>query len=102
MKNNKFILTAMALLAASPALAEEAAAGAASGSYLKPLGAGLAIGIAAIGGTMGQGKAVAAAMDGISRNPSAAGKMFINYVLGLALIESLVLLAWLTAGNILK
>ena len=101
MTNNKLFWTAVMMLSASPALAEEAAA-AASGSYLKPLGAGLAIGIAAIGGTMGQGKAVAAAMDGISRNPSAAGKMFINYVLGLALIESLVLLAWLTAGNILK
>lgn len=99
MKTNKLILTAMTLLAASPALAEEAAAGAASGSIYKPLGAGLAIGIAAIGGTLGQGKAVAAAMDGISRNPSAAGKMFINYILGLALIESLVLLAWLTAGK---
>ncbi|OQW47764.1 MAG: hypothetical protein A4S09_14495 [Proteobacteria bacterium SG_bin7] len=99
MKNNKLILTAMALLAASPALAEEVATGAAAGSIYKPLGAGLAIGIAAIGGTLGQGKAVAAAMDGISRNPSAAGKMFINYILGLALIESLVLLAWLTAGK---
>jgi F-type H+-transporting ATPase subunit c len=100
MRNNKLFWMAATLLTASPALAEEVASS--GGSYLKPLGAGLAIGIAAIGGTMGQGKAVAAAMDGISRNPSAAGKMFINYVLGLALIESLVLLAWLTAGNILK
>ena len=102
MKNNKLFWTAAMMLASSPALAEEVAQSTASGSYLKPLGAGLAIGIAAIGGTMGQAKAVAATMDGISRNPSAAGKMFINYVLGLALIESLVLLAWLTAGNILK
>lgn len=102
MINNKLFWTAVTMLAASPAMAEEAAAGAASGNYLKPLGAGLAIGIAAIGGTLGQGKAVAAAMDGVSRNPSAQGKMFIPYVLGLALIESLVLLAWLVAGNILK
>jgi F-type H+-transporting ATPase subunit c len=35
--------------------------------------AGFALGIAAFGGALGQGKAVAAAAEGIARNPSASG-----------------------------
>src|SRR4051812_30322817 len=55
------------------------------------LAAGLGIGIAAFGGALGQGRAAAAALDGIARNPSAAGKLFTPMILGLALIESLVI-----------
>ena len=40
-----------------------------TGAYLG-IGAGLAIGLAALGGTMGQGRATAAALEGISRNPT--------------------------------
>jgi F-type H+-transporting ATPase subunit c len=56
--------------------------------------AGFAIGIAALGGTMGQSRAAAAALEGISRNPGAAARIQTPMILGLALIESLVLLAW--------
>jgi F-type H+-transporting ATPase subunit c len=59
--------------------------------------AGFAIGIAALGGTMGQGRAAAAALEGISRNPGAAGRIQTPMILGLALIESLVLLSWVIA-----
>ncbi len=62
-----------------------------------PLGAGLAIGLAALGGTMGQGRATAAALEGISRNPGAAARIQTPMILGLALIESLVLLAFVIA-----
>lgn len=55
------------------------------------LGAGLAIGVAAFGGGLGQGRAVAAALEGIARNPGAAGQIFTPMILGLALIESLVI-----------
>ena len=55
------------------------------------IAAGFAIGIAALGGTLGQGKAAAAALEGISRNPGAAGRIQTPMILGLALIESLVL-----------
>jgi F-type H+-transporting ATPase subunit c len=55
------------------------------------LAAGLGIAIAAFGGALGQGRAAAAALDGISRNPGAAGKIFTPMILGLALIESLVI-----------
>ena len=59
--------------------------------------AGFAIGVGALGGTLGQGRAVAAALEGISRNPGAAGRIQTPMILGLALIESLVLFAFAIA-----
>ncbi len=53
------------------------------------IGAGLAIGLAALGCGIGQGFGTAAAMEGIARNPGAAGKIQPMFILGLALIESL-------------
>jgi F-type H+-transporting ATPase subunit c len=61
------------------------------------LGAGLALGLAALGGAIGQGKAASAALDGIARNPGAADKVFTPFILALALIESLVIYALLIA-----
>ena len=55
------------------------------------LGAGLAIGLAAFGGGLGQGNAASSALEGIARNPSAAGKIMTPMIIGLALIESLVI-----------
>lgn len=76
-------------------LAEEAATGQVSGGDLHKLGlalgAGLGLGIAAFGGTVGQGKAAQAALEGIARNPEAGGKMFVPMILCLVFIESLVL-----------
>ncbi|MBA3949851.1 MAG: ATP synthase F0 subunit C [Acidobacteria bacterium] len=53
--------------------------------------AGFALAIAAFGGALAQGKAVAAAAEGIARNPSASGEIRGALILGLALIESLVI-----------
>jgi F-type H+-transporting ATPase subunit c len=61
------------------------------------LGAGLAIGLAAIGGALGQGMAARAALEGISRNPGASDKMNTPMILGLVLIESLVIYALVIA-----
>jgi F-type H+-transporting ATPase subunit c len=61
------------------------------------LGAAIAIAIGAYGGTSAQGKAVAAALEGIARNPSAKGDIQTPMIIGLALIESLVILAFLIA-----
>ena len=55
------------------------------------LGAGLAIGIAALGGGIGQGMAMRGALEGIARNPNATDKIFTPIIIGLALIESLVI-----------
>lgn len=64
---------------------------------LAAMAAGLAIGIAAFGGALGQGRAAAAALEGIARNPGAAGKIQGPMILGLALIESLVIYAFVIA-----
>jgi F-type H+-transporting ATPase subunit c len=61
------------------------------------IAAGLAIGIGALGGALGQGRAAAAALEGIARNPGAQNKIFTPMILGLALIESLVLLSFVIA-----
>ena len=68
------------------------------------LAAGLGLGLAAIGGALGQGKAASAALEGIARNPGAADKLFTPFILALALIESLVIYAlvmgFILSGNI--
>ncbi len=65
----------------------------------KAIAAGLAIGIAAFGGALGQGKAASAALEGIARNPNAAGALFTPLMISLALIESLVIYALLIAAG---
>ena len=69
-----------------------------------PLAAGFGIAFAAFGGALAQGKAVAAALEGIARNPAAAGKLMAPMILGLALIESLVIyvliIAFVLSGKI--
>ena len=68
------------------------------------VGAGLAIGVAAFGGALGQGRAVASALEGIARNPNASDKIFTPMIIGLALIESLVIyglvIAFILQGKI--
>lgn len=92
------VATALVLM---PSLAMAQAASAASNQFdsnaMFAVAAGFAIGIAALGGTLGQGRAAAAALEGISRNPGAAARIQTPMILGLALIESLVLLSWVIA-----
>ena len=90
-------LMAATTLASVPALAQEAAS---KGGGLFAIGAGVAIGVAAMGGAIGQGRAAAAALDGIARNHSASGKIFVPMIIGLALIESLVIYALIIAFNL--
>jgi len=84
------------MLVTATAFAQEAAGAAGATAFndrdkFLGLAAGLSIGIAAFGGGLGQGKAAAAALDGIARNPGASDKIFTPMILGLALIESLVI-----------
>lgn len=67
------------------------------GAGFLAVGAGLAIGLAAMGGALGQGRAASAALDGIARNPQASGKIQTPMIIALALTESLVLLAFVIA-----
>jgi F-type H+-transporting ATPase subunit c len=57
------------------------------------LAAGLSVAIAAFAGALGQGRAVAAAMDAAARQPEAGGRLFTFLILGLALIEALTIYA---------
>jgi len=64
------------------------------GAYI---GAGIAMGLAVLGGGIGQGRAAASALEGIARNPSAQSKIQTPMLIALALTESLVLFALLVA-----
>ncbi len=79
------------------AFASDAAGAVAGGASLTGVGAAIALGIAALGGALGQARVAAAALEGIGRNPAAAGKVFVPMIIGLALIESLVLYAFVIA-----
>lgn len=57
------------------------------------LSSGFGLGIAAMGSALGQGRMMASAMEGISRNPEAAKDMFVPMILGLAFIEALTIYA---------
>ncbi len=81
---------------ASVAMAEEAMGAHAADPYAS-LASALAIGLAVLGGAIGQGMTAVAALGAIGRNPSAQGKVFVPMIIGLALIESLVLYAFVIA-----
>lgn len=85
----KMIVWTLVLTAAPLAAFAEEAAGSGDGTWGYALGAGLAVGLAGLGCGIGQGITAGNNMAGIARNPGAAGGMFVNYILGLALIESI-------------
>jgi F-type H+-transporting ATPase subunit c len=93
-----FVISAlMTLLVVSTAMAQTGGAAPVTGGTvdLKKL-APLAVGIAALGGALGDGRAIAGACEGTARNPGAGGRIFTMLLLGLALIETLVLFTFLT------
>lgn len=85
-------VAALALLAPSVAFAADADPNMWRG-YVG-IGFGLAMGLAVVGGTLGQGMAASSAFQAIARNPAAAGKLNAPFFVGMALIESLVLFGW--------
>lgn len=99
MKKHALSLYSFAMVALSSTAAFAQGTGAADNYFTMygtfAMSAGFCIAIAALGGGLGQGKAAAAALEGIARNPGASGKLFTPLILGLALIESLVIYALL-------
>lgn len=89
------VVTAVLAVPAMALAADESAANKFDSNKWLAASAGFAIGIAALGGTLGQGRAASAALEGISRNPGAAARIQTPMILGLAFIESLVLFTWL-------
>jgi len=51
----------------------------------------IAMGLAALGCALGQGRALAAALDGMTRNPGSASKAFAPMIIGLSIIEALLI-----------
>jgi F-type H+-transporting ATPase subunit c len=60
---------------------------------LTALGAGLSIGLGAIGAGVGQGIAVGKTQEAMARQPEMSGKLQVNMFIGLAIIESLAIYA---------
>ena len=52
------------------------------------IGAGLCMGIGAIGPALGEGNAVGKALEGMARQPEAAGNLRTNMILGCAITET--------------
>ena len=52
------------------------------------LGAGLCMGIGAIGPAIGEGNAVGKALEGMARQPETAGTLRTNMILGCAITET--------------
>lgn len=59
----------------------------------KAIAAGVAIGLAALGGAIGMGLAIAKASEGIARQPEASGNIRSTMMLGLVFIETVVIYA---------
>jgi|SRR6185503_1373082 F-type H+-transporting ATPase subunit c len=87
------VATAMAQ-APGPTGAADHSAG---NSWFFPAMGSFAVGLAAIGGALGDGRAISAACEGTARNPGAGPRIFTMLLLGLALIETLVLFTFLAA-----
>ena len=85
------------------ALAEEHAAGGGSPAGIIALSSALAIALSAFGAALGQGRAVAKAMESIGRNPNSADRIQTPMIIGLALMEALaiygLIIAFILSGK---
>lgn len=87
----KLLLTMFAfLLLATPIFAQTQEGGANAVNWVA-ITSGFSMAIASGICGLAQGKAVAAAVEGMARNPAAAGAIRLSLIIGLALIESLAL-----------
>lgn len=92
LRNFFWLLIILALTAVST-MAQGAADNENTVSSYKAIAAGIGFGIAAGLGAISQGLIGSRAVEGVARNPSASGTIRTLMIIGLALIESLVLLA---------
>jgi F-type H+-transporting ATPase subunit c len=91
-KLSKLFMALSVLLFAVPALAQPAeAAGAGSSVNWVAIAAGFSMAFASGICALAQGRATAAAAEGLARNPAARPGIQLALILGLALIESLAL-----------
>ena len=86
MKSKLVFLVVMLMVVATPIFAADG-----GGTNWVALTSGFAMAIASAGCGIAQAKAVAAACEGMARNPAASAAIRFALILGLALIESLAL-----------
>ena len=67
----------------------------------KAIGAGLCMGVGAIGPAIGEGNAVSKALEGMARQPEAAGDLRSSMILGCAITETTCIYALLISFLIL-
>ncbi len=92
------------LIAATGWAAEPAGKEPATGGWVGPfavIAAGLGMALASGLCGLGQGRATAAAVDAMARQPGAAGRIQTAMIIGLALIESLALYVFVIAAILL-
>jgi F-type H+-transporting ATPase subunit c len=88
MRKLQYVFMALSVLCfAVPAFAD----GGTGAASLVPIGAGIAMGLAAGLCGLGQGRAVGSAVEALARNPGTRAGIMLFLVLGLAFIESLTL-----------
>jgi F-type H+-transporting ATPase subunit c len=91
MRKLQYVLMVLAMLCfAVPAFAD----GGGAAVDLAPIGIGLGIALAAGLCGMGEGKAVASALESVARNPGATASIQLLLIIGLAFIESLTLITF--------
>lgn len=87
-------LMAALFVTAAPMFAQ---GGGESKGYLLPVAFAMALASGLCG--LGQGKAIASAVEGVARNPGAGGQIRTLLLLGLAFIESLVLFTFVAVNQ---
>jgi F-type H+-transporting ATPase subunit c len=97
MKKLGMVMVLMALLLIPSGIAFAAEEGGGNAGGLIAIGAGIAIAGAAFGAALGQGRAVAAAMESIGRNPNAADRIQTPMIIGIAFMEALAIYALVIA-----
>ncbi|HSP17381.1 MAG TPA: F0F1 ATP synthase subunit C [Thermoanaerobaculia bacterium] len=97
MNRKNIIMFVVLMLTAVSAFAQAPTAAGGTGVRWGVVSAAFVLGIAAAAGAIGQARAIAASVEGIARNPSAAPAIRLAMIIGLALIESLVIYALVIA-----
>jgi len=92
------LVTVVLAIGAPAALAAEGARSESSTFFVvSVLTGGFAMAIASAAAAIGQSRAIVSALDAIGRQPSAAGRIQVAMIIGLALIESLAIYVLLIA-----
>jgi F-type H+-transporting ATPase subunit c len=95
-KLNLLLGTSAAFL--MPAITMAAEEGAHADKPYYAIAKGFAVGVAALGCALGQGKIVSSAVEGIARNPGASGQVFTPMLLGVAFVETLLIFTLFLSG----